>query len=242
MFDYFFTYISHIPKGIGFEKFSIIHFLVLILGLFLIYLISNYYIKLSIDRRNKFKKVLAIIIFSLEWIRQLFLIISNQYEYALLPLHLCSITVWIILLDAFKASDFSKQYLYFLGITGAIAALLFPDWSDYPIFNIFCWHSFIIHFLFVLYIVNQLCSSEIIPSFNKIWQVVLFLIIVVPIIYYINIKLNTNFFFINQATTGSPLAFLANIFGSYYLLGFILLIALIWFIIYLPWLIKANKS
>jgi uncharacterized membrane protein YwaF len=73
--------------------------------------------------------------------------------------------------------------------------------------------------------------------------VVVFLLIVVPPIYFFNHAYNTNFFFLNEAAADSPLSFLQNLLGNPgYIAGFALLVFAVWTLMYIPWDIKTWRE
>ncbi len=121
---------------------------------------------------------------------------------------------------------------------GAFCALLFSDWTMYPVFSYFSLHSFFIHFFMFSFPVLLIASGEIRPRFTDLWRAVIFLIVVIPPIYFTNRTLGTNFFFLNLAAPGSPLEPLQVLGMPGYLFGFMGLVVVFWVVLYLPWMIK----
>jgi uncharacterized membrane protein YwaF len=77
------------------------------------------------------------------------------------------------------------------------------------------------------------------PRFTQLWRCVIYLLVVVPPIYLFNHTFNTNFFFMNEAAPDSPLSFLQSSLGNPgYLVGFAALVAAVWVVMYLPWMLK----
>jgi hypothetical integral membrane protein (TIGR02206 family) len=243
VFRYFLTYQSNLPEGIGFGLFSATHLFVLCLLGVIIALLCVQYKKLSQDKRLLMRSVMVVIMFAMEWGRHAFLFFSGQYEPALLPLHLCALSIWVEIFDAFKSNKTTRETLYALSLPGALAALLTPDWVNYPIMNIFAWHSFLIHMLLSGYIIMRLVAGEIVPDAKQLWRPSLLLAITVPIILVINAHLGTNFFFLNAAVAGSPLEFLQTTFHSFYIVSMIGLLVVVWFFMYMPWeLVRLKKA
>ena len=68
-----------------------------------------------------------------------------------LPLHLCSINIFLIALHAWRRPKLLDAFLYFVCLPAACAALLFPTWAPLPPLNFMVIHSFTVHFLLALY-------------------------------------------------------------------------------------------
>ncbi len=77
----------------------------------------------------------------------------------------------------------------------------------------------------MLYVLCQLVSGKIKPDIKKIWMVFAFLGIIVPIVYYIDVRYDVNFMFVRRPSPGSPLSWLADITGEKgYLTGYAVLV------------------
>lgn len=229
-------------KGAGFGMFSLAHMSALIILTFISFFIIRHYLSIDDQKRKKMKKGLAILIVGLEIIRNIILLVTGQFTLSDLPLQLCGIGIFIILYDAFFSNKTSHELLYSLTLPGAIMALITPDWVQNEIINLFVWHSFIMHAFLVTYVLMQLIAKEFSPNWQELWRVVIFLLIIVPPIWFLNRLWHQNFFFLEIPVAGSPLAPIHTIFGQYYILGMILLVLIFWFLMYLPWKIFALKK
>ena len=172
-----------------------------------------------------------------EIVRLLILAGMGHLTVDVLPLHLCSLAVWLCVVYAVRPIRWIGQTLYTLCLPGAIAALLFPDWTVYPPYSYFCLHAFAIHTAAVLFILLQLHSGSIQPGWRLMYQPVLFLAALVPILLCFNRMFRTNYLFLSQPSRGSPLVLLECLPFGYrtsYLLALICLIALMLWIWYLP--------
>ena len=77
---------------------------------------------------------------------------AGQWNWSYLPLHLCSINVFVCLYNTLTDRSWCKEELYALCIPGAALALLCPSWRDVPgWFTLINLHSVSIHALLVLY-------------------------------------------------------------------------------------------
>ena len=63
--------------------------------------------------------------------------LTGQWNWSYLPLHLCSINVFVCLYNTLTDRNWCKEELYALCIPGAALALLCPSWLDVP----FWWTS-----------------------------------------------------------------------------------------------------
>ena len=156
---------------------------------------------------------------------------------------------WFILLfeimkdiyHAYTNHSMIGEMLYNLFLPGAIAALLFCNWTHRPIYEFMSIFSFIFHLALVMYCVMVLHAGIVQPNKKRIGGSVLFLGIAASIIYPLNKLWGTNFMFLNVPSPGSPLVPLESIFGNPgYIFGLILIFLLLWGIMYLPW--KKRKT
>jgi hypothetical integral membrane protein (TIGR02206 family) len=246
MFTHLFNYLpSTIPAKYALGLFTPTHLSFLLLEFILGWQLVKYYKNANETKRKKIRTIVGISVLLLEVGRELIIGFMGDYQPQNMPLHLCGLSVFVVFADSiisrFKTLSNYREMLYALTLPGALAALITPDWVYYPLFNIFALQSFIIHGLLVSYVIMLLVSKELVPNYKRLWQPILFLLIVVPIDIQINKYLGTNFFFMNSAVPGSPLEPLQKTFGSYYILSMIGLLAVVWILMYLPWQISQLK-
>lgn len=218
---YFFTYETKLPDGIGFGMFRPWHFLWLAVILAAIILGMIWYRK-CLDKGRKYLEYVAA--FSLVgWmiIRALYIYLIGENFLYELPLHLCSMAGILCFLHCLFCWKWMGQVLYTLCLPGAVLALLFPDWSFYPAIHFITVEAFLFHMGIIVYVSFQLCSGKIVPDFHKIWQVLLFLVMVVTPMYYFDRKFGVNYMFVNWPSAGSPLEWMAGFMGNPgYLVGY----------------------
>lgn len=220
--------IPNITNPIG--LFSHQHLFVLII-LFLVgaYITKTY--KLT-EKKNALKKTVANLILLLEIARQITILITGQYTWDYLPLHLCGLGVFIIFVDSRLENSYTKELLFMLTFPGALAALITPDWAGNPLWNFFSLQSFIIHAFQITYVLMRYYAQEINPRLRKIWMPIVFLSVVLPFIALVNSSLKTNFFFMTTGAPGSPLEALQNQFGNLYLPAAAAMVLIIWIAMY----------
>jgi hypothetical integral membrane protein (TIGR02206 family) len=239
MWDYLLTYRTEIPEGLGWEHFDAIHLSYLIGFALATVVMVVVYRRVGEAARMRIRVGYACAVVLLEVVKQIICLVEGVYEPGLIPLHLCGMSIFFIVIHTAWPNRTTAELLYSLSIPGAIAALLFSDWNIYPLANFFCQQSFFIHFLEFSYPILLVSTGEMRPRFTQLWRCVIYLLVVVPPIYLFNHAFNTNFFFMNEAAPDSPLSFLQSSLGNPgYLFGFAALVAAVWVVMYLPWMFK----
>lgn len=238
-FDNFFKTMDTIEKGFGFNHFDGYH-LSWIIFTFLVCSITIYFFRKSDStKRKSFFKTISILLIIDELIKYLGTSLTGQFVWEYLPLHLCSINIFIILSDVIKPSNFKRNLLYFLCLPGALAALLMPSWTDLPFLNFMSLHSFTVHILLTLYPLLLLFDGFK-PEFKLMFKSLLWIISICPFIYGINILLGTNFMFLMEAPIGTPLVLFEKFLGNPgFLIGYPILLLFVWSIMYLSF--KSNN-
>lgn len=223
--EYFFTYSDEMPEGMGFPMFGWAH----ILWLLFLLLVIAFGLKCikgcgqpAADRWMCFigSFLLFLIVFRITIIA--FLGKMSVYE---LPLHLCSIAGILCFIHAWWHPKWIGQIIYTLCLPGTVFALIFPNWTEYPAIHFITIQSFLFHGGIILYIVCQLRRGIVRPGLRYIWQSLVFLLVVVPVIYVFDWYFHVNFMFVRIPSAGSPLAWMARYMGvPGYLWGYAVLV------------------
>jgi hypothetical integral membrane protein (TIGR02206 family) len=235
------------PDGSGFALLGGTHLAVLAGLAVLVALLCVVYIQLTYSERPIMLKALALVILGLEAVKQAsFPIAHGRYFIDKLPLHLCGLVIFLNLVYAWYgetgAGEASGEILYALGLPGSVCALVFANWSMYPLVNFDCMQSFVIHALHIAFVVLPLVGGELRPRAKNLWKCGVFLVITVPIIYVINLRLGTNFFFVNAGSPGSPLEALINLVGvPWFIIPYAGLVLIVWAALYLPWELASRR-
>lgn len=239
MFEYFFTSRENLPSNLGFSFYDSYHLSWLFFIILFIIMISGKYKSLSTKKRDIFKKILGSCILGTEIIFDFILIITHQFNVNYLPFHLCGIAILLCFYDVFFPNDIVREFLFCSCMPGAVSALLFPNWADFPILNFSSIDSFIVHSLLVCYPIMLVHSNEFFPDYKRLPTCLLLLFSIAFPIYFFNKIFNTNFLFINTPSEGSPLVVLENWLGNPgYILGMLVMVLLCWLILYIPVIIK----
>ncbi len=165
----------------------------------------------------------------------------GHWSVAQLPLHICSLLIWLagfmLILKNYRIYEFA----YFIGIGGAMQALLTPDAGIYgfPHFRIF--QTMISHGLLLTSAIFMTTVEGFRPTWKSFWRVVVGLNIYAVVIYPINLLLGTDFLYINsKPATASLLDALPR--WPYYLIYMELIGLAIFLLLYLPFIIRDGRA
>ena len=235
----FFKTKSEIPEGLGFNTFGLTHLLWL-LAFAVICAVSIAVYKKSNDKsRNIIRITLGVIIVLEEIVKDIVSAAVGSLGVGDLPFHLCGINILLIGFDIIKRTKTVENFLYYIGIPGAMLALLFPNWTALPCNNFFHIHSFTVHIMLVLYPLLLVSSGEIKPDIKTMPKCIALLVLMAIPVYFLNMWLGTNFMFLMDPETGNPLGLFEKYLGSH-LWGFPVLLPIVMFVMYLPILV-INK-
>ncbi|MBQ4313759.1 MAG: TIGR02206 family membrane protein [Clostridia bacterium] len=222
----------------GFKLYDSVHFIWLAAIVLACVVCCIVYKRASDKGKRVFGLVMGISIVALEVLKDAILLLTGDITVNHLPLHLCGLSIMIEFAHSIRPSKFAKELMYALCMPGALAALVFPNWTTTPICNFFHVHSFLIHALLVIYPIMIIAAGEHRPSVKRLPKCLGFLVAAGIPIYFLNKLIDTNFMFLNWPSEGSPLVWFEGLFGNPgYLLGFPILIALVWLVLYTPFVI-----
>ena len=229
-----------IEPGKGMGSYSLGHFIWLGLLFFLIFFLGKKYRAADEDKRKKIRIVIASLIMLDEIVKDIIMPITGQWDWSFLPLHLCSISVFVVFIHALTGNRILEEYTYAITLPTASMAMAFPDWTGaLPCMNLMCIHSFSIHLLLVLY-PCLLLYGGFIPSAKQFFRLIPIVAFLAFVMYFVNGALGTNFFFVNGGGDGNPLTFLEKYIGGWYRLAFPVIAAICWIPMYLPFRNKAK--
>ena len=196
--------------------------------------------KASDKGRKRIRKCLGLFCFFLHLFTQGRTLVPGRYGLYDLPLHLCALTVYLILLHvlAEKAPPVSAalgEILFFPCLPGLISALVFPGWNEHPAFSFYSCSSFISHGAMALYIVLCLKDGSIRPSIKRCWIPVIFLAVYAGLVLPFDLAMGPNFGFLKEPVPGTPLQLISDLYGggAGYRAGFALLVLFLEFVCYL---------
>ncbi len=224
----------------SFEMFSLTHlfwFAVLAVGLIWVFAV---YRKYTPEKKKKAYIILTALLLIDEVAKYIMTVATNQWLWQFLPLHLCSIQIFVCLWHTVRPCTLNKEILYALCIPGAVLALVSPSWMPLPLANFMHLHSATVHVMLLIY-PFMILADGFKPNIKNLWKVLAFLFAVGIPVYGINMLLKTNFLFLMRTDNNPILNLVASIFGKFYLVGLAVLLSLVCFLVYLPWVFVKKK-
>ncbi len=235
MFQYFFTENSDLPAGLGFNLFDSTHLLWLLFIALACFFICIGFCRNPRNSQNVFARQIAVLLLVLEIAKDILLFVLGEFALSYLPFHLCGLAIFMCVWHAFSGSALAGELCYSLAMPGAVAALIFPDWTMYPNLNFFLIQSFVMHGLLIAYTFMHVFAKTIKPRVYRLWVPVLFLAVSAPLLFLFNKRFGTNFMFLNYPSPGSILELFEQYLGNPgYLLGVAVFLLIIWAVIYAP--------
>ena len=237
---YFLDTTETIPSGVGFAHFGPLHLMEL--GLFVLITIACalLYRKAGTAARKKIRITFAVLLLLDEIFKHAMLLIGSRWTPGYLPIHLCSINVFLVAFHAWKPRKAVSDFLYCVCLPAALAALLFPSWNDLPLGNFMHLHSLSIHMLLAIYPVILLAGGEVSRDPRQIPKCLCILLGLAAVALAANLIFDTNFMFLMYAPDNNPLKWFETTFG-HHLIGFPIIITAVLFITYFR-LPKCRKA
>lgn len=123
--------------------------------------------------------------------------VSKWSIQTMLPLHLCSALVWLGAIMLITKNYQVYEFMYLMGIGGAIQALATPDLGIYgfPHFRFF--QTFISHGLIVTSAIYMTIVEEFRPTWKSLIRVAIWMNIYAVIIFLINNAIGSNYLMVN---------------------------------------------
>lgn len=215
-----------IPQSLGYPLFGTTHLLSVVITLACVFLIARCFSRRKDVTQAKWLKAIPPIMLSMELLKDGFLLSVNRFGLGYLPLHICSIGIFVFLLNEVlpwrKAGEILGEIAVIVIMPASFVALLFADWTIYyPVWNFMNLYSYIWHGMLILYPILKMMRGEIIPDIKHLHYVIVFFCVLIPPVYIFDKCFDCNYFFINWPVPNSPLAWLAERMGNPgYLLGF----------------------
>ena len=232
------SYITAEYQGEPFALFDMKHLIALGVILLIILMIFFSRKKFSERKKEDIRDTMAGILILNEIGWHLWNYFFNEWTIqTMLPLHVCSILVWLGAVMLFKRSYRIYEFMYFLGIAGALQALLTPDIGIYGFPHYRFFQSFISHGFIVIAALYMTFVEEMRPDWKSILRVFLITNVYMVAVYFVNDAIGSNYLYINHKP---PTASLLDMLPEWptYILYMEAIGLLSIFILYLPFLIK----
>jgi hypothetical integral membrane protein (TIGR02206 family) len=159
----------------------------------------------------------------------------------MLPLHLCSVLVWTGALMLVTKNYSIYEFCYFLGIGGALQALLTPDLGLYgfPHFRFF--QTYISHGLIITAAIYMTVVEGFRPTWKSLLRVVLWINVYMVVVFGVNMLIGSNYLFVaHKPPTASLLDMLPP--WPWYILWMEAIGLVMCLILYLPFAIKDWRA
>ena len=240
--EYFFTTEERLPAGLGFDLFGREHLCALLLCAALGAALCLAYRRASAEGRARLRHALGWAVLACELLKDGNLIAQGVFGVGYLPLHLCGLAVFFTLWHSLRPGETVGNLLYSSCMPGAAFALVFPDWTVYPIVSYHAIVGFLVHALLVIYPLMLVLGGDLRPRVRYLPRCFLILLALAVPIYVFDRLFHVNYMFLVQPAPGSPLEWFASLLGvPGYLLGYLPMLAVIWLLLYLPFR-KAPKE
>jgi hypothetical integral membrane protein (TIGR02206 family) len=159
----------------------------------------------------------------------------------MLPLHLCSVLVWVGAFMLVTKNQTIYEFTYFLGIAGAFQAVMTPDLGIYgfPHFRFF--QTFISHGLIITAAIYMTVVEGFRPTWKSLGKVAVGANLYMVVIYFVNVAIGSNYLMINgRPATPSLLDLLPD--WPVYILYMEAIGVICCLLLYLPFLIKDWRT
>ena len=216
----FWLHEEDLPAGVGSEPFCAMHLIYIAVFLVLTVCYARLYKKMDPGRRKTAGRILGAAVFFFGLCEYGVSAIIGHFDLYSLPLHLCSLMFFLIPVHAWiepkRAGSFAGRLhsflgavVFFPGIPGTWAALLFPDWLNYPFWNYLSISGFMAHGLVSVYGASVLVNIAESPDRRKLFRnnllkSVLFLAVGAAVMLFFDRATGTNYWFMAGPGAGSP--------------------------------------
>ena len=231
--QYFMDTTETIPEGVGFAHFGPLHWIELGFCVLLALACALLYRKAGEKTRKNIRVTFAALLILDEVFKHVMLLAGGRWTTEYLPVHLCSINLFLVAFHARKPSKAVSDFLYCICLPAAVAALLFPSWNALPLANFMHLHSLSVHILLAIYPLMLLSGGEVSRNPRQIPKCLLILLGLAGVALIVNLIFDTNFMFLMYAPDNNPLKWFETTMG-HHLIGFPIIITAVLLVMYLP--------
>ncbi len=160
----------------------------------------------------------------------------------MLPLHMCSVIIWLSAYMLVVKSHPIYEFVYFMGIGGAMQALLTPaDAAAYSFPHFRVMQTFIAHGLLVNIAIYMTVVEGFRPTLQSFKRVFIWTNIYMVVIFFVNLAIGSNYLFVaRKPDFPTLLDMLAP--WPWYILELEAIGFAIFFVLYIPFLIKDMRQ
>lgn len=235
-------FIDKVLSDIPFVLFGRVHLTALgIVGLFIL---STFFIHRFTNQKQRdvIRYILAGVLLVNQVTRHLQLIYLDQWSIEWnLPLHLCSIFVWLSAWMLFTKSYTIFEFAYFLGIAGALQALLTPDASSDSIQLLYLVQFVIAHGGIITAAVYMAVAERYRPTWASIRKVFIWGNLYLVVVTGINMLIGSNYLYsLHKPHVPTLLDYLGP--WPWYLLGVEGIALVMFLLLFIPYLRNPQKK
>ncbi|WP_078381195.1 YwaF family protein [Sutcliffiella halmapala] len=157
-----------------------------------------------------------------------------------LPFQLCSISLYLCMWMLLTKQNWSFEVAYFLGIGGALQAILTPElFYDFPHFRFI--HFFIAHIAIILAVLYMIWVERRVIRIQSLWKAFGLLQIIALFVFFMNRLTGGNYMFLAKKPSSASLI---DFLGPYpwYILSLEIVVLSLFFILYAPFLLLHRKK
>ena len=192
--------------------------------------------------KNQLRWILALTLWGNEAAWHIWNIVQGAWAIqSMLPLHICSLMVWLSGLMLVTRSYRIYEFSYFLGIGGALQILITPDLGIYgfPHFRFF--QTFLSHGLIITAAITMTTVEGFRPTWKSMLRSGLWMNVYMLVVYFFNNAIGSNYLMINgKPDVPSLLDFLPQ--WPWYILWMEVIGVLTFLCLYLPFILKDRRS
>ena len=198
--------------------------------------------KAAPSQRLKIRWLMAIILVIIESTWHLWNWSIGEWSIqTMLPLHLCSILVWLCAYMLITKNHLIYEFAYLIGIAGALQAVLTPDLGQYAFPHYRYFQVFISHGLIIISALYMTIVEGFRPTWQSVKRVAIYGNLYLLFVFILNKIIGSNYLFIaHKPETASILDVLPP--WPYYILIIELLAAFFILLFYAPFAIKDRKK
>lgn len=159
----------------------------------------------------------------------------------LLPLHACSIMVWTSVVMLFTKNYTIYEFVYFLGMGGAMQAVLTPEAGIYGLPHFRALQTLVVHSTLVIVPIYMSAIEGYRPTGKSFLRVIIGINLYMVFVYIVNLLIGSNYMYLmHKPETASLLDVLGP--WPWYILSLEVLGFAIFFLLYLPYFIKDLRA
>lgn len=171
------------------------------LGALLIIVLLNFYLLRYRNKgesdRSKIRWTMAIVLWANEIGWHIWNVSVGQWNIqTMLPLHVCSVLVWLGGVMLVTKNYPTYEFAYFMGIGGALQALLTPDLGIYGFPHYRFFQTFISHGLIVTSAIYMTTVEGFRPTWKSFSRIFVGMNIYLMIVLFINQAIDSNYMFV----------------------------------------------